>query len=227
MSNNISPVNLPTPVNWGGGLTNPMTAEGDIIVGGVAGVPTRLSIGAATKVLTAGATLPEYDAPEAGAVSSVFTRTGAVVATAGDYTPTQVGAAPAITTTGSSLNATVSLIGNSATAVISSGNLAPGTYLVNGWITILSGAAVATLEIGLQLVSGTGTWVGCAGQPGCEITPVVSAKTFISLSGILVVTALATIRLGVYNNDTTAATAEFATDTESFNATGLTILKVA
>lgn len=37
------------------GFINPMTTEGDIIVGGVGGVPTRLALGADADVLTAGA----------------------------------------------------------------------------------------------------------------------------------------------------------------------------
>lgn len=45
-----------------GGFVNPMTSAGDIIYGGVSGVPTRLPIGAATYVLkvNAGGTAPEW-----------------------------------------------------------------------------------------------------------------------------------------------------------------------
>ena len=44
------------------GLTNPMTAAGDVIYGGVDGAPTRLARGAAGQVLTmnSGATAPEW-----------------------------------------------------------------------------------------------------------------------------------------------------------------------
>lgn len=54
------------------GFTNPMTTAGDIIYGGASGVPTRLAIGVAARVLTvnAGATAPEWAA--AGGGSAVF-----------------------------------------------------------------------------------------------------------------------------------------------------------
>lgn len=46
----------------GGGMTNPMTAQGDMIYGGTSGTPTRLPIGSARQMLVvnSGATAPEY-----------------------------------------------------------------------------------------------------------------------------------------------------------------------
>lgn len=77
-------------------LSNPMTASGDMITGGAAGVPTRLPAGSANNVLTIIGGVPTWQAPSGGgAVTSVFGRTGAVVATSGDYAVGQVtGAAP-------------------------------------------------------------------------------------------------------------------------------------
>lgn len=48
----------------GSGMTNPMTSAGDLIVGGSAGVPTRLPIGAAGDVLTMVGGLPVWGAPD-------------------------------------------------------------------------------------------------------------------------------------------------------------------
>ena len=47
-----------------GDMTNPMTAEGDIIYGGVSGAPTKLVKGTAEQVLkmNAGETAPEWGA---------------------------------------------------------------------------------------------------------------------------------------------------------------------
>lgn len=49
-----------------GGFANPMTTEGDIIVGGAGGVPTRLALGSDLDVLTAGALLPAWNAAAGG-----------------------------------------------------------------------------------------------------------------------------------------------------------------
>ena len=47
------------------GMTNPMTAQGDIIIAGAGGTPTRLAKGTAGQVLTmnSGATAPEWQTP--------------------------------------------------------------------------------------------------------------------------------------------------------------------
>ena len=52
----------------GGGLTNPMTAAGDVIYGGASGTPTSLAVGTAGQVLkvNAGATAPEWGAAGGG-----------------------------------------------------------------------------------------------------------------------------------------------------------------
>ena len=50
------------------GMTNPMTTQGDIIIGGSSGTPTRLAKGTAGQVLTmnSGATEPEWQTPSGG-----------------------------------------------------------------------------------------------------------------------------------------------------------------
>lgn len=44
----------------GGGMPNPMTSQGDIIVGGDAGAPERLAVGEVGQVLAAGASSVQY-----------------------------------------------------------------------------------------------------------------------------------------------------------------------
>ena len=77
----------------GGGVTNPMTAQGDLIVGGVDGAPTRLGSGTALHVLrvnAAGDNL-EYAAPSGGGATYSPTVTDSTTARtlaigdAGDY----------------------------------------------------------------------------------------------------------------------------------------------
>jgi hypothetical protein len=75
------------------GMADPTTTQGDLIVRGLAAPPTRLGVGTDGQVLTADSAQPlgmRWATPAAGGVSSVFTRTGAVVAVAGDYTAAQV-----------------------------------------------------------------------------------------------------------------------------------------
>jgi hypothetical protein len=77
------------------GMTDPTTTKGDLIAHGT--TTTRLPVGADGLVLTADSTqsLGVSWKAAAGGVASVFGRTGAVVATAGDYTVGQVtGAVP-------------------------------------------------------------------------------------------------------------------------------------
>lgn len=51
-----------------GGMSNPMTSQGDVIIGGASGTPTRLAKGTAGQVLTmnSGATAPEWQTPSGG-----------------------------------------------------------------------------------------------------------------------------------------------------------------
>jgi hypothetical protein len=81
------------------GMADPTTTLGDLIVRGATAPPTRLPVGANTYVLTADSTRPLGINWAAPAVASVFGRTGAVVATANDYTAAQV--TNAVSTAGS------------------------------------------------------------------------------------------------------------------------------
>lgn len=50
----------------GGGMTNPMTAEGDIIVGATSGAPDRLGVGGEGQVLTSVSGVPAWADPASG-----------------------------------------------------------------------------------------------------------------------------------------------------------------
>ena len=78
--------------NVTGVLVDPTTTAGDLIARGALAAPERLPVGAAGQVLTVDLALPQklkWSAPIA-AVPSVFGRTGAVVAVAGDYSAAMV-----------------------------------------------------------------------------------------------------------------------------------------
>ncbi len=80
--------------NGGTGLTT--IATGDLLYGSATNVVGKLTAGANGRVLTMGSTgVPEWAvASGGGAVSSVFGRTGAVIAQTGDYTFAQIGSKP-------------------------------------------------------------------------------------------------------------------------------------
>lgn len=79
-----------TTIDASGGMTNPMTTEGDIIRGGASGAPTRVAVGASGKVLSSNGTDPVWgDGPLttkgdliAGGASGAISRLG--VGTNGD-----------------------------------------------------------------------------------------------------------------------------------------------
>jgi hypothetical protein len=75
-----------------GGMVDPTTTLGDLIVRSLSAT-TRLAVGANGQVLTADSTQAtgvKWAAVTGVSVTSVFGRTGAVVATAGDYTAAQI-----------------------------------------------------------------------------------------------------------------------------------------
>lgn len=51
------------------GMANPMTAQGDLIIGGTSGAATRLAIGSNTHVLTSNGTTVTWSAPSGGGVA--------------------------------------------------------------------------------------------------------------------------------------------------------------
>lgn len=98
--------------NLGSGFNNPMTAAGDLIMGGYLGAPTRLAIGTAGYVLTAESGSVSWQPASGGSssgVSSFNTRTGAVVLNGTDVT-TALGYTP-YSTAGGPISGNVSIGG--------------------------------------------------------------------------------------------------------------------
>ena len=127
-----------------------------------------------------------------GAVSSVFTRTGAVVAVAGDYTAAQVGAVAVV----GGGNETISALGNvtgTATANIANGNVITATMTGNTTFTFSGSTTAVADTFTLYLTQdGTGgrvatwpaavTWIGGT-QPAANTTPAaVNIYTFQTLN---------------------------------------------
>lgn len=87
----------------GGGFANPMTTQGDLIVGGASGAAQRLAAGIAGQVLTSGGpgVLPSYQPGASGGVASLNSLTGAIAIT-GDssITVTPSGSSIALHATG-------------------------------------------------------------------------------------------------------------------------------
>lgn len=187
-----------TTANAAFNALSPMTTGGDIIYGGASGVGTRLANGSSGQVLTSsgGTSAPTWTTIASG-VSSVFGRTGAVVATSGDYTTAQVtesgnlyytnaraiaatltaysSGAGTISSSDSILSAIQKLNGNTAALVtgVSSVSNSDGTLTISPTI----GAVVASIALahantwtGLQTNSITNTLTSGSAQ-GFVVSP--------------------------------------------------------
>lgn len=77
-----------------GGMTNPMTAPADLIVGGTAGAPTRLGVGTNTQVLTVVSGALAWATPASGGMTNPMTAVGDLIrgGTSGAPTRLAVGA---------------------------------------------------------------------------------------------------------------------------------------
>lgn len=71
-------------------FSNPMTTEGDIIIGGTDGDPARLGIGTDTYVLTSNGTVPTWAAPDAGFTNPMTTE-GDLIIGGASGTPDRLG----------------------------------------------------------------------------------------------------------------------------------------
>jgi len=91
-----------------GGMTNPMTAEGDIIVGGSSGSPERLPVGTDGQVLTAVSGSPEWQDPPGGGF------TGGTLSSALNEAPAVTLASAATVNIGAATANTIRITGTSA-----------------------------------------------------------------------------------------------------------------
>ena len=74
-----------------GGMSNPMTTAGDVIVGGVSGTPTRLATGTSGQVLTAdGSGNVSWQTPSSSGMSNPMTTQGDIIIGGSSGTPTRL-----------------------------------------------------------------------------------------------------------------------------------------
>ena len=160
-----------TATGGGGGMTDPTTQLGDLIVRGTAAT-TRLAVGTNGQVLTADSTQPvgvRWVTPIVPAVASVFGRIGAIVAVLGDYTAAQVTNAVDQTATYNNPGWIASLpwakITN-APAFLVDPMLAKGDLIVHGATTVRlpAGADGTVLTADSSYGAGSEVGSGCGNQ---------------------------------------------------------------
>lgn len=148
-------------------LTNPMTDEGDLIVGGAAGAPTRLGISTNGYVLTLASGVPVWAAPSGGGVGSF---TGGALTSALDEAKGADIARAATTNIGAATGNFVHLTGT--TTVTGLGTVQAGTRRIvrfagagilthNATSLILPGAAnitTAANDCAIFVSEGSGNW---------------------------------------------------------------------
>jgi hypothetical protein len=152
------------------GFANPMTTEGDLIVGGTAGAPSRLAAGSTPGyVLTTNgpSTLPSWNAPSSTPVVTSFnTRTGAVTLTYSDVTGA-LGYVP-YSTAGGTISGNVAITGTAsvgstlqvAGSIVANQNIALGPWSISNStgtlvFTSTTGAIVVISPTGALSTSGT------------------------------------------------------------------------
>lgn len=146
------------PSGGGGGMTNPMTTAGDTIVGGVAGAPTRLGVGAEGTVQTVVGGVPAWAAPAAPGMSNPMTTLGDIIIGGALGAPARlgVGASGQVPTS----NGTTIVWATPSSGVNTSLQAAPDT----GW-TAASGAGIGTAAI----ASGVATFTMTASQTSARL----------------------------------------------------------
>jgi hypothetical protein len=171
-----------------GALPDPTTVKGDILARG-ASMINRLGVGADGTVLTADSTqtLGVKWATPAGAVASVFGRTGVVTAQAGDYTAAQVtGAVPNTVqvVAGTGMSGGGALTGNvTLNALVTSVFGRTGAVVLTAADISAGGGVLATR----QVLAGAGMTGG--GNLGADVTLSAAVTSVFGRSGAVVLTA--------------------------------------
>ena len=136
-----------------GGLSNPMTTPGDLIVGGTAGAPGRTAVGAAAQVLTVVGGVPAW-ANSASGFANPMTTKGDLIASASGGTATRFPA------------------GNDGTTLVADSAQALGVRWISGRLVAVTAAYTTTatdtlLKADCTVASFTITLLGAAsaGQP--------------------------------------------------------------
>lgn len=171
-----------------GALPDPTTAKGDLLARSSTAV-TRLVVGTDGQVLTADSTktLGVAWAAPIGAVTSVFGRSGAVVANSGDYTAAQV--------TGAVPN-TVQVIAGTG---MSGGGALTGNVTLNALVTSVFGRTGAVVLTSADISSGggvpatrqvlAGAGMTGGGNLGADITLTAAVISVFGRTGAVVLTA--------------------------------------
>lgn len=175
-------------------------AQGDVPAADAAGTLQPVPIGTPGNVLTVNAIRPEFLDYQAGGgggggVTSVFTRTGNVVATTGDYTKAQVGLSNVDNT--SDANKPVSTAQAAADAVVAAASIAKSLLTTKGDIIAATGASTPVRQaVGSDGQVLTADSASAAGVKWSTLSPSASGGTRIRIadsgpvtSGTITVTA--------------------------------------
>lgn len=159
---------LNLPASGGNAMQNPMTAQGDLIVGGPGGIPTRQGIGVNDAILASNGSVPEWvnlttlpgdlitgDASgnptllRIGPAGSVLSSTGSEPqwGAAGAQFPLQI-----TTIAQDALPTVLTEIANNGASVPA--GFSQGTYVFYGYLVV--GAASASVTIGISAIDGSG-----------------------------------------------------------------------
>ena len=209
----------------GGGMSNPMTTAGDLIVGGAAGAPGRLGIGTAGQVLSVSGGIAGWATPGAGGF------TGGTLTSALNEAPTVAIASSAAPAIGAAAGNSISLTGT--TTVTGFDTIAAGAFrrvvfagaLVlthNATSLILPTAANITTvagDVAEFLSLGAGNWrcIAYSRASGASLSGTASSRTPAEQA----VTSAATVT-PTFLNDAVVVTA-LAVATQLLNPTGTAI----
>jgi hypothetical protein len=176
-------------VNVGTGgtmMTNPMSAVGDLIIGGSSGAATRLAKGTSGHVLTAGASTVSWVAPTSGAVGARAYSTGAQTLSGTDarltFTAAQASADTGFTFSDAGDSFTVTDAGwYQVEGGFSVGIVTPGSD--NGGGIYVNGSIVQSLYVQHRNPNGLNPWVRFGGSIKLAASDAVTALGFSTGAG--------------------------------------------